>query len=420
MIHRQRPLLEDAAEERTSRRMRARRAQQAPSQVRRSQARALTEDLDLPLVPTAVSGPDDVPFSGASGADGPPPSETKTGDRPRLSLVPASESDAIAPTPVDHLLAGKKLPLQRRSAALTREPVTVAAPETSIVKPMTIDPRRPQTGVFLAHMALPPATDFEQPLVRLRRDQSVIADAVAARNGLWKMQSLAKRATTDLASALSTIGYLAGRAVTNSSVAAIRRFESMPRKRQIMWVSLPYLVVGCLVLLLLQLREVPAQATVIVAAPEAQIETHHALDAPLTQAPIPAPAPKGSDVLKAALGSATDKPIPAPRSITRPESVHVPISSSLRVKPDAGSAKVARLKANARVYVYRDFPTNDGWVLAQRPSGEIGFLIASHLEGKKEPRFEKDRTKPRAHAKPKFDPINELLKPPRSQRGRRS
>src|SRR5262249_31310627 len=137
-------------------------------------------------------------------------------------------------------------------------------------------------------LPLPPATDLGSQAVRLKRNESVIAEAQKARKGLWRIGFVAKRSATDVASAFSTMGHAAASIIGERSVNAVRHFESLPRKKQILWVAAPYAVVLFLVLLLIFLKE-PSKAGATVIAPKMQAASMQAL-APQPAAPAPAPA----------------------------------------------------------------------------------------------------------------------------------
>jgi hypothetical protein len=121
----------------------------------------------------------------------------------------------------------------------------------------------------------------------------VIAEAALARNSLWSIQRAAKRTSTRFASATSSAGLAAAGLLGAHSIAAVRMFESLPRRKQILWVSAPYAVVILLVLILVQLREPPATAPVIpVRSAAVMCERPQAIAVAETAIPtIPTPAP---------------------------------------------------------------------------------------------------------------------------------
>jgi hypothetical protein len=420
----------------------------APRQIIERAAREDAAAGDLPNAPTSVSTPADSPWtpepvrSSPMGQEGSAPHPAMSRARgPRLALVPNNASDAPSPR------AQKKAtwpftPNERTDSEPPTESVEKqisgdGKPKSERARVRVLSGRPPTSaGIMIPGIGLPPATDSESQQIRLKRSESVIAEAAKARKGLWRVGAIAKRATTDVASAVSNMGYAAVSMIGERSVNAVRHFEALPRNKQIAWVAAPYAVVLVLVVILVELKE-PANAAATVIAPSnatsleraavvpatiAQPTPATAQHAPFAVAPI-AIAPPPALAQKA--DASTDLPLTSPND-RGPRASHgvwktVPIPSSLRVKPDPNALKAGRLKVGSRVIVYPDFPTREGWVLTQRPGGEIGFLIASHLDGKKDPRFDKisEARKAKRSKKQKIDPFTEVRRP-RSQRGPRS
>src|SRR5204863_6744349 len=101
---------------------------------------------------------------------------------------------------------------------------------------------------------LPPATDdVENKNYVLRGSESVIAEAIQARAGLGRVHGLARHASVAMRDVLAG-GFEVASYIGDGSIRAVRKFEAMPRRRQIIWVATPYAVVIVLVLLLVHLR----------------------------------------------------------------------------------------------------------------------------------------------------------------------
>jgi hypothetical protein len=106
-----------------------------------------------------------------------------------------------------------------------------------------------------------------------------------------------------------------------------------------------------------------------------------------TPAPLPAPVPDPVPLAPAA-EPALAPPAPSPPPTQMQGALRrVPIRSALRVKPDVLAKKAVRMEPGSEVVVYPSFPAPDGWILARVPNGEIGFMVALNLEGKRDPRF---------------------------------
>lgn len=285
-----------------------------------------------------------------------------------------------------------------------------------------------------------PSAETRRQRFRLKRTESVFAEAAKARGPLWRVQLLARRATGDVVNALTMVGHAAATMLGEKSVRAVRQFESMPRKKQILWVAAPYAVVLLLVLLLVQLR-VPSRASAEQAFAATAVHLNptpapalndqaHRVDAAALTAPGATNAPATAEAAAVAVsdgpagaGSAA-APTPAEPVASAPPSsgdehraedsvealvgrgVHrappgrsqwhkLPMTTVMRAKPDSGALKIAKLRSGSRILVFPDFRAREGWVLAQRSDGEVGFIVASHLEGKRDPRFEQKHEKSR-------------------------
>lgn len=266
--------------------------------------------------------------------------------------------------------------------------------------------RRPKgdatVGGSLKQFPLPPPTEFGEPDVHLRREESVIADAMVVKNdALFRAREYARRASTVAAERgvrfASTIG--------EHSVAALRKFEAMPRKKQLVFVAAPYALAAVLVLVLLQVRSSEPQA-----APANRVTPPAPVEAPV-EAPVaaaaaaPAPTPAPEEIPLIAPRPTRAAPTTAPKeedlgrvnigaSIERT----LPRRTRLFSRPAPGKHS-ARLRKGAAVTIYPDFPAKDGFVLAQSAKGTIGFLSVLHLDGKPDPKIEKKRRNKRRRAR---------------------
>lgn len=366
--------------------------------------------IDRATVPTETTKTDAVDDGATDGAmnreptiaTAPPPLPT---GRPKLAIVARNTSSELA---------------NAKQAAESRAKKTESRAPAERSRGHDIS-----TGVIIPGLPLPPPTDLEQPQFRLRRDESVIAQAVLSRKPLDRVQEVARRASADAAGALSNIGAAAAEYVGQGSLQAVKRFQALPRKKQILWVAAPYAIVLLLVLVLIQLRDPARGAPSIV--PTGRSEPAQAAIAPEGLLPPASAAPRPhapaktepTPLAKIALASG---PQPSPLSKLIEKSEHltaasdsgfgqgldrltdsgrsarglwrtIPIASSLRVKPDGNALRVARLRSKSRLIVFPDFPARDGWILAQRTSGEVGFIPRLHLDGKRDPRFDKDEPK---------------------------
>ncbi len=241
--------------------------------------------------------------------------------------------------------------------------------------------------------------------VLLRRDESVLADLEAARGGTLHR-------------------------VRDQSMAALRRFESLPRRKQLLWVMAPYAGALLLIVVLLYLRspeptQIPTQPTVVVAAnaaspeatpvePEGQSEkaaqpevtarpeataqpegTARSENAANTAAAGSTPVAANEASTAAVIQAALAKAEPEPSAGVQTQIHKLPIRASLFVRQDGDYKRAARLRAGAEVIVFTNFPTDEGWVLAQSSKGTIGFLPAANLKGERDPELEPTKKPPK-------------------------
>jgi hypothetical protein len=361
--------------------------------------------------PTAASSMlDDSPFEQSP----PPPLPARSG--PKLALVaqwPFAPDAANAGTDV----AEPRSPVPSSPGARVKsdnKPKSVKPRPASKLVVWSGDgtpPKRSETKALNAKIPgvpLPPATDdLSKRPYHLRRSESVIAEAVAARHGIGRVHALARRASTcvrDVIAGSLDFASLIG----EGSIRAVRKFEAMPRRRQIMWVATPYAVVIVLVLLLVHLRS-PESAAANVIAPQTA-----AVEKPIqVKAPVPAPDPTPVAVI--------EKPVAQEPPPAKPEKIsgtwqEVQALTWLRSTPEIEAEKLVKLKAGSKVIIFSEIATKEGWLVAQKPGGEIGFLKATSLE--KRDAEEKPVVKKKLKAKAKkassrsrrakIDPIAEL------------
>lgn len=202
----------------------------------------------------------------------------------------------------------------------------------------------------------------------VRREDSVIAEINAARNEpLWKVGAVARRMSTQIRGAVDVLH--------DSSRGALRRFESLPRSKQIMWVAAPYVGAAFLVGLLMALDD------------EESVEIS-AVPVPAAIAAKPAPKPVQAKVVEA-----PSLPAPAAPKVER-ETHQLPVHATLYARPDS-DLKVARVKPQL-LTVYPDFPTEEGWVLVVTEKGTVGYLEKARLDGDPEPKKgKKKKVRPR-------------------------
>lgn len=283
------------------------------------------------------------------------------------------EPTRVDPVPVPPPL----LPQRSHLRLISGEPAEEAFPPATAASdgdwpPLSIDSA-------LKEILPPDESEASTPLVevvstpnlRLRRDESVLAEVIAERRStLWRAAVAARRMSTRL--------QITATHLRDSTSGAIRRFETLPRHRQILWVAAPYVVALLLVLVLLffsrspdepaaanQARSAPAQAAT--ESPKIAGEKTKPADPPVASSDDAQPAPK-----------ATADPDPPP---LRSEVRRIPVWSRLYVRPNTGYKIAAHLRPGTEVTLYPDFPTEDGWHLARSEKGTIGFIQQERLDG---------------------------------------
>lgn len=292
--------------------------------------------------------------------------------------------------------------------------------------PAHITPRAPTNiSPNIPGIPLPPATDdIAERHFKLRRQESVIAEAHAARAGVGgRVQGIARNASVAVKDVIAG-GFEVASYLGEGSLRAVRRFEAMPRRRQILWVATPYAVVIVLVLLLLHLRS-PEKANAKMIAPQQAAAAAAVIEEPV-RVPQPAPDPVSAPVRKAAdaqpapvvvaekaVEKAAEPEAPAKISGTWQE---VQALTFLRSLPNPKGAKVTKLAAKSKVIIYREMPSKEGWLVAQKPGAELGYVKATALEPR-EDRAEaepaKNVTFKKRSKKSKLDPLAEVERPRR-------
>lgn len=317
-----------------------------------------------------------------------PPKKPKTGRH--LELVPDPQEPAKATWPFAEEDPSSVVLPRRRT--LSRRPPSRATSSPHLGKGRR---GQPTIGGHLDKFPLPPPTEFGDANPNIRREESVIAEAQFVKNdALFQARRYARRAS----SIVADHGYRFASTIGERSVAAIKRFEALPRKKQILWVFAPYLVAAVLVLLLLQLRSgEPRAATAPAANPPAaaavaDVRAPEAVEDPPLIAPRPLPPPAAktavakTDVAKTDEVGSPDVGAGIPRTLPR--------RTRLLSRPEPGRHS-ARLRKGAEVTVFPDFPAPDGFVLAQSSKGTVGFLSVLHLEGQSDPALDKRKKRRR-------------------------
>lgn len=237
-------------------------------------------------------------------------------------------------------------------------------------------------GGNLERFPLPPPTEFGAPDVEIRNEESVVAEAMHIKSDtMWRVKQYARRAST----VMSKQTYAIANSLGDQSVAAIRRFESLPRQKQLLWVAAPYFVAAILVVVLLQVRtgEPQAATNAIPALPETT-EVADATDNATDDVDVPLVAPRkkvaDDDIGDPDIGAGVERTLPR--------------RTRLFSRPEAGPHS-AKLRKGAKVKVFPDFPAPDGFVLAQSAKGTVGFLSVLHLEGENDPAIDKKRKRRR-------------------------
>ncbi len=228
--------------------------------------------------------------------------------------------------------------------------------------------------------------------IGLRSPEEVAAEAASLRRG--PLRALG-----------ASLARLFGRGL-ETTFSALVRFESLPRRRQLVWAIAPYVAALGLVLILFGLTRGPGEQAPlqIAAAPPSEPELDARAGTVVRHRIAPArPGESASRVVTIAsrggmeARSAEELEAEEPADVATPASAAqamvgepavLPVRSALFIRPDVQVARAARLPAGAHLTVYPRFPAPGGWVLAQSAKGTIGFLSRRHLAGQPDPAVE--------------------------------
>ena len=246
-----------------------------------------------------------------------------------------------------------------------------------------------------------------QPAARtLRRDESVIAEAVRLRGTTGQRFADAARAALDQAIAAARRG--------------VRAIGQLPPPARIGVLAAPFVVlvaVGIAALWPDRAAPLPAAAVPTAGAAPARVFVSRALDPATLPAPVaPGPAPEATVPPPTQATAAVEPPTnaappspaasalvpaadPAPSALERlrqqgppatplavAEAVRtLPARASLYAAPKKGAPRTVSLAAGAELLTYPGVPVPEGWIVARKPEGEIGFLRTSALEPKPVP-----------------------------------
>lgn len=308
----------------------------------------------------------------------PPLPPTKTSPKAHLILVSAQATeDVIAERPTgtfDDLRPprpagdGKRGPhfgprtLADEGAALAAE-LPSERPRRDLTRPKAV----------LPGIALPPPTEYdllgldtragilakdESSYHQLRRDESVIAAAYAARSSpMARAKSFWARTRSSLQDGSQSLTSVLG----ETGLSALQRFEQLPRKSQLLLVAAPYAGALILALVLFQLRG-KAEATEALPTPAA-----------------PVPAAVVATVAPVSLNTKVAEPEPAivsPPKVTPMHGVkRVLLDKAILLgRPDTEGPQVVKLRPGTSLSTYPEFPAPAGWILVQSEKGTVGFL----------------------------------------------
>lgn len=326
---------------------------------------------------------------------------------PRVDRGPAEASLGRSPTPELPPEDVQRPPLTASEAPTdqTLDPTSAhidIGPEPVELSGVAFGARGTGTGFSQtpAHVSVPP--ESSRPV--LRREESVLQEAARVRNSPVHRIG---RAAGHLRTQLSTAGRALAVRVTESGVAAMRRFERMPRWKQVLWVAAPYASALALVGFLMLSRPgavdvmaepLPAERPTVPIASSAQEGPASA-----NQAPDPAEAQSaalpevGADPDDGAprIEEAEEQTSLAPTRLVR-QKITLPRGSALYIRPTAEVIRSARLRAGHVVTIYPDFPAPEGWVLGQSEKGTVGFISTLHLAGQRDPQIDRARRRRKA------------------------
>lgn len=261
----------------------------------------------------------------------------------------------------------------------------------------------------------------------LRNDESVVAEAVALRRHplrrALEAAGTALGVLTEELPARLRLFLNPGRRVRARSrrSSLLGRIDGLPPALRRWVVAAPYVVALLLASLALYLSARPSRSVAIAPAPlaptvestgaGAELAVAALTAAPAAASPEPslvaprvepatteagAPADPGAAPSAPAVTApvvaapAVVERAPEPEPAAAPSAVEgerrvLPMRSSLRVRPHARAPRGARLSVGDEVSVFASLPAPRGWVVARAADGTLGYLVAAHLEGRRDP-----------------------------------
>ncbi|MFO0724495.1 MAG: hypothetical protein U1E65_11970 [Myxococcota bacterium] len=225
--------------------------------------------------------------------------------------------------------------------------------------------------------AAPSPSPAESSLARaVRRDESVIAEAARIRKNRMK-RMVASSTGLDLVG--NKLRALSDR--LKAQIASLMdRIGALPTAQKRLLVAIPYglALILIVVIVLLQVfqrpgAEEPLAATKIAPAAQALVIESPPPLAPVADPPVAAPSTP-----------AAVAPIPgdlSPTEVLR----RLPVKSALFAAPKKGAVKTAALPAGTSLITYPTIAAPEGWILARKLEGEVGYLRKKHLDAPPEP-----------------------------------
>ncbi|MCC7381787.1 MAG: hypothetical protein IT384_08155 [Deltaproteobacteria bacterium] len=244
----------------------------------------------------------------------------------------------------------------------------------------------------------------------IRREESVIAKAaLAKKNPIHRLQLRMKALHRAVRGELADFeeayedwqkkprppGVGPWRALFLDIAAALER---MPQRRRVVVVSAPYLFALALALILLLGGSDPQAAVTLAPAltPAAAVTPAAAATADRAE-PTAVSATSQSTMPATRAGPDEDEILPSPTLTAprpaagaddeAPSAIEVlrtlPIRAAIYAAPKKSAARVAHLGAGSSVLIYPSMPAPEGWIVARRPRGEIGFMVGARLEGER-------------------------------------
>lgn len=350
-----------------------------------------------PRMPTSGSSPDDsLPFPALDEDALKDPLMTLSPPEP--APVPKGPPDARPEPTAAVIQAPSHLQLVRQDSVseVTEFP---AAPEDDATAGRAFGTNPPAGATPQGPTARRGVEDWTPPL---RRQESVIEEAEDLRHHhrakLRNLSQQIRTLTQTGAPQVSRAGVSLASRIGETAFAALRRFEKLPRSRQLLWVAAPYCAAIVLAFALFAARAgnetpiLPASDTV-----ELKTEAPAAPTTPVAAIAPTAGAQMPSDAELAAQAVIAEPEPEATNEGNAPaEIVTLSRKSKLFVRADARSKRPISLRSGTQVTIYADFPTPEGWRLVQTKKGTVGFISSLHLEGKKDPRIDKKKRRRRS------------------------